>query len=381
MEFEPSQELDIDLSESLPHFDLLTEPNPVQLEKRGTTSQTERRFAASQKHKNQGSLFKAGTLHKDSIAAKLRTAGHLELASQLEHCHSEKLTLRCTDCRRTVTVFNRCDLFFCPCCTPRLSNERRESIEFWTKSVDQPKHVVLTCRNSRDMTKGHVRQVKKWFSALRRTTFATKKTYWWKQAKTGSISPLKEWKERSDEGETVTSSPWKGGFYSLEVTNESRGWHLHIHALVDARFIDERVLSYMWDKVSNGFGKIVKVKDCRDKSYLQEVTKYAVKGSMLAKWSAADIFEFISAFKGIKTFGVFGSLYGKRTEWREYLETVKEKRSRCECGCNSFQCFDEREWEVACAMLMPDSRRSIPPPNPVGQYEFAGLLISPSFHR
>lgn len=354
--------LELDLDDSELHCDLLIEPDPVQLERRGVTRQRKPSHQVSEKHLWQGNLFESGRLFKDSIVAKLYSIGHGDIAEKLGYCHSQKLRLTCNGCQKVVTVFNRCDQFYCPCCTPRLANERREAVEWWVKEVGQPKHVVLTKRNSMVLTDKEVEAIKKEWNRLRRSKFAKKKTFWWWDPEKELIKPIKHWKPPIGEARTITSQPWRGGFYSLEVTNEKRGWHLHIHALVDADYIDCRILSYMWNKVTKGEGYIVKVKDCRGKGYLQEVTKYAVKGSELAGWSPKDIVSFIEAFKGKRTFGVFGSLYGKRTQWAEFIAKMKDKRGRCACGCNEFTVRSQNEWEMATAMLMPEPMKGLPPP-------------------
>src|SRR5262249_52451990 len=151
--------------------------------------------------------------------------------------------------------------------------EKKQSVEGWARYVTQPKHVVLTVRNMDTLTKADVQWFKACFSALRRLKFTTQKT-------TQPISC----DVRTHEVLERYSYPWRGGFYSLEVTKEDNGWHLHLHALVDANFIDELMLADAWHKVTDGRGYIVKVKDARDKSYLQEVVKYAVKGDQIATW-------------------------------------------------------------------------------------------------
>jgi len=113
---------------------------------------------------------------------------------------------------------------------------------------------------------------------------------------------------------------WRGGFYTLEVTNEGKGWHLHLHALIDADWIDAGELAKVWNFCNRGTGYIVKVKDAREQNYLAEVTKYAVKGSDLAAWSASDIADFIDAWGKLDTFGVFGSIRGQQAEWRKVLD-------------------------------------------------------------
>jgi hypothetical protein len=264
---------------------------------------------------------------KESIVAKLDEVHRNELADKVRQCHTEKSVRQCRACKSHSIFWNRCEVKWCPVCAGRLSNERRESVDWWTRQIRQPKHVVLTARNSDIITKGTVKRFKDAFAKLRRTAFAAN---------------------------------WKGGFYSIEVTNEGRGWHLHIHCLIDARWIDSGGLANIWARCIGQDFSIVKVKDVRNASYLQEVTKYAVKGNELASWTPQDIVAFIDAFDGVRLFGVFGSLYSKRTEWKEFLDELRAGRVRCECGCSQWRILSENEfmWEEHTAQ--PESPR--PPP-------------------
>ena len=258
-----------------------------------------------------GELWKAATIHKFSVAAKLREAGMVKEAEKLEDCHSRLVYAECPDCRRVQIFRNRCDLFYCPECQPKLAKRRAASVAWWTVEVSQPKHVVLTVRHVGRLQRGHVDELRRWFTRLRHRKFARN---------------------------------WRGGFYSVEVTNEGRGWHLHLHILVDARWIDAGELARQWSLVTHEFGRIVKVKDCRKADYLAEVTKYAVKGSDLAKWPAEQICEFIKSFNGVRAFSVFGSLYGKRTEFAEWLKSIRDHKPKCDCGCENLRYFSEAEW-------------------------------------
>ena len=258
-----------------------------------------------------GELWKAATTHKFSVAAKLREAGMREEADSLEDCHSRLIYGQCDNCHKVQVFRNRCDRFYCPECQPKLAKRRAASVAWWTVEIGQPKHVVLTVQNVMTLNRGHVDEIKKWFTRLRHRKFARN---------------------------------WRGGFYSLEVTNEGRGWHLHLHVLADVRWIDAGELARQWAAVTNGFGKIVKVKDCRKADYLAEVTKYAVKGSELAAWEPQQIADFIRAFTGCRTFGVFGTLYGKRTEFAEWLASIRDHKPKCDCGCQTMRFFSEAEW-------------------------------------
>lgn len=288
------------------------------LENRGLTSQQE--------------LWKKATAHKLSVAAKLRELSRSDLASPLEECHTVETCSVCTGCRRVTLFLNRCERHYCPECQPRLARERRESVEWWTKQIGEPKHVVLTIRNTDKLTKKHVQKFKQNFSRLRRRKFAAN---------------------------------WRGGFYRMEVTNEKKGWHLHLHALVDCGWIDQRKLAEAWASIVKQELAIVHVRDVHSRDYLAEVTKYTVKGSQLSGWDAEQIAEFIDAFDGVRSFGVFGSLYGKRTEWRDWLDKLQTKGHTCECGCGTFRILSPAE--LAWDNLQRESRlrdsRALPPPS------------------
>jgi len=295
-----------------------TETFSVLLETRGVTPH--QKYA-------QGVMWEREIQWKESILAKLKGLGKLHLAGKMLECHTLKTVKVCNRCRKQSTFFNRCEKFFCPVCAPRLARERKDSIEWWTKRVSQPKHLVLTVRNTLDLTKPYVQFIKDALARLRRTK--------------------------------VFSSV-KGGFYSMEVTNEGNGWHLHFHLLIDTPWLCMAELSQVWGKLVGQDYAIVKIKDCRGTEYLREVTKYAVKGNDLAKLRPELIAEFIEAFSGVRFFGVFGSLYGKRTEWREWIKSLQEIKPVCECGCNSWRLLSPEQvlWEEEVYA----GEGSLPPP-------------------
>jgi|WetSurSiteA1Bulk_404760.scaffolds.fasta_scaffold10616_3 hypothetical protein len=343
------------------------DPSPLQLETGGLTSYAPNPPRANPQKSGQSEFWATQTQHKFSIAAKLRQAKRPDLAEKLEDCHSHFTHTVCNSCGKTGRFPNRCDQFYCPECQPRLARERKESVEWWAREIAQPKHVVLTVTNTHDLTQSHVHELKHCFTKLRNRTFTTKTHHWWECKTTGHRTPIAQWQPQTDTHHTITSYPWRGGFYGIEVTNEGRGWHLHLHALIDSRFIDGPELARQWSAVTNGYGKIVNVKDCRHTDYLAEVTKYAVKGSQLASWSPDEVVQFIEAFSGVRTFGVFGSLYGKRTEFAEWLDSIRQDKPLCSCGSCDLTYYTEAEWLMRD--LVPDTPSRPRPPTPTQHHE------------
>jgi len=317
------------------------EADAILLERRGTTSQGLSVSNIRTPVLAQKELWRKGTLHKLTVASKLHQQGLHELADKLDKCHTVWTIAECGNCHKVRKFANRCDLFCCPECQHSLQVHRQRQVEWWTKTVRQPKHVVLTIHNLPDLTVGHLKMFKKYFSQLRRRKLCDN---------------------------------WIGGFYRIEITNERKGWHLHLHALVDAKWIDKQALSDNWKSITNGLGYIVDVKDCRKESYLREVTKYVVKGSMLAKWSAPDIATFVTAFEGARTFGVFGSLFGMRTKFAAFVESLREAKADCDCGASCMTYWSEHDW---LARLKPPStqHQAHAPPQPARQAQFQILPI------
>lgn len=250
--------------------------------------------------------------HAESVAAKLREVDRHKEADTISACCASPIHRQCCSCKKHEVLLNHCDNFYCPKCTARLARKRQQSIEWWTDQVKQPKHIVLTCRNTAQITKATVQKFQEAIRKLRRMK-----------------------RQRG----------WQNGFCCLEITNEGRGWHLHAHILVDAKWIDSQALAEDWaHQIGQDFA-IVKVKSCRGDDYLHEVAKYVCKSNTLAAWSGMDIASFIDAFTGIRTFSTFGKFHKLRAQHREFLDQIHDAAILCECGCSVFRLFSEDEWQ------------------------------------
>ena len=290
-----------ELHTSAPRTDPEIGFGPIKLERRGTTS-----------HAKQARLALDLDALRETVIAKLVQCGHSDLIEPLCECHTKQVIAKCESCATVKKYWNRCEVFYCPSCQPRLAKDRRNSIEWWSNHLKQPKHVVLTVRNTDQLDRDYVDWFKACFRKLRRTKFARN---------------------------------WSAGCFSLEVTNEGKGWHLHLHALIEAKYIPADQLAQEWARLVGQEFAIVCVKDVRNKAYLQEVTKYAVSGNELAGWTGHQIATYIRAFKGGRMFGVFGELHGLRSSHKEWVDAETADKHTCECGCSRFRLFTPAEWE------------------------------------
>ena len=278
----------------------------------------------------QQELWKKQTLNKHTVADHLEAGGMTDLAAKLRNCHSYYTIAICKDCHKVRKFPNRCDLFCCPECANHLQSERTRQVKWWSDRIPQPKHVILTIKNIHDLGPGHVDELRRMFGKLRRRKFAKN---------------------------------WIGGFYTIQVTKQNSGWHLHIHALINARWIEKSELSANWKSITNGLGYIVEVKDCRATEYLNRISRYIVSGTQLALWQPLDLKAFVEAFQHKRTFGVFGDLYGARTEFAEWIAELKQAKPRCDCGSCNVQYYSETEFILLDLQPTHINQPRPPPPN------------------
>ena len=259
--------------------------------------------ARVERERRQVPLLSDRAIQKASVEAKLIGIGGGRQMENFIRCGNEEVFCTCRGCGTTEKFLYNCDRKWCPRCAPRLGLRRSAIIKAWSGRISQPKHLVLTMRNFEVLTR---RQIRNFTTALRKL-------------------------RKHDSWEPV-----KGGCASVEITNEDRGWHLHAHLLLDCKWLSMPEISVEWGKlVSQEFG-IVKIKDVRGTDYVQEVSKYCVKGSELAGWPGERIWEFICAVKGNRLFFPFGTLRSQMKAIRLELRQLNASEKVCKCGCTEF---------------------------------------------
>lgn len=154
-------------------------------------------------------------------------------------------------------------------------------------------------KNVEDLNLGAVRQLRRAFGKLRHRKF-------WK----GKV---------------------KGGVAAIEVTNTGNGWHPHLHAVIDCRWLADKEIEPrpFWSReekakafeagarsVEKVWAKLLKqptasifIKRANKHTILKEVVKYSIKGSDLAS-CGGEIAQLIDAMEGTRLLTTFGSVFG-----------------------------------------------------------------------
>ncbi len=255
-------------------------------------------------------LLNPELLWQESLLTKIKGLIPWSLFQNLDRCGKEEIYKSCINCGETKTHFYRCSNKVCPLCNWRVARARAAVLKEWVKTIQQPKHVVLTRRNFNGiLTRKLFRHTMQSFGKIRRTKIFKDMT---------------------------------AGCVSMEVTNERRGWHVHLHILCDARWIDASELAVKWGKYMGQDYAIVKVLDARKKNYCSEVAKYVVKGAELVSWKPEQIAQFILAVRQIRFYATFGKLFHDARRIKAQLECQRPPPEPCKCGCSKFKFETEK---------------------------------------
>lgn len=229
-----------------------------------------------------------------ALAARLDREGADDLANHLHAC-GLPASLTCTNCGGRHTVETRCKRRWCPSCARSISVQRIQRYERRLQHLQWPMWLTLTIKNQWEI--GVVDELKAAWKQFRRRKLFTAHTI--------------------------------GGLWAMEVTERGNGWHPHIHAMLDCKWLaadtppphpndtPEHVaekITYAKAELSSTWGECLGQElgialAVRKRGYeaIRELLKYAVKGSDLLE-TCLPIADMIRAIDSGRTISTFGSL-------------------------------------------------------------------------
>lgn len=253
---------------------------------------------------------------KAALAARLREERAFDLAEKIEWC-GEEISITCTNCGQAHPVPRRCKRKWCPACLRFISGRRSARVRGAVAEMRWPLFLTLTQPNSDDPEQ--VRHLRRSFGKLRHRKLWTSRT--------------------------------TGGVAAIEVTNAGRGWHPHLHAVIDCEWLAYRTpppefhrgsahvaarcraaqeeLTGIWRSCLKVPEAIVHVKRCRAATITEEIVKYSVKGSDLMN-SPDPIAPMIRVLEATRLVTTFGTFFGRG---REFDDEANNQKTACEsCG-------------------------------------------------
>jgi len=178
---------------------------------------------------------------KTGILSALVAAGWPEVADKIRDCGRSAKKRRCLSCGAEWVAPDRCHHRICPDCAPIRASRLANAHE---RLTGQPnlKHLVLTFKNTPQLSADTIPWMQQCLTRLRHRK--------------------------------VFARAWRGGIYAFEFTyTKAKGWHPHIHALVDGDYIPQAVISKAWKEVT-GSSDVVWIERARNS---RQVLKYILK--------------------------------------------------------------------------------------------------------
>jgi hypothetical protein len=137
-----------------------------------------------------------------ALIKRLRDEEAPDLYERLEGCGQE-IPLTCTHCGGASLATTHCKARYCPECRPIITMERVARWRSAIATMQWPLFMTLTIPNSEDPER--LRFLRKKWSAFRRRKLIRERI--------------------------------RGGVATIEITNIGNGWHPHLHAIADCRWL------------------------------------------------------------------------------------------------------------------------------------------------
>lgn len=96
----------------------------------------------------------------------------------------------------------------------------------------------------------------------------------------------------------------RGGVYAVEVRRSNRRWEVHIHALIDASYIRQPVISSVWRKITRG-SRIVDIRPVSSHGGL----RYLLKHFLHPPFLDGQEHVYNRVLKGVRLVQTFGTFY------------------------------------------------------------------------
>lgn len=260
---------------------------------------------------------------RKELEAALWAAGERKFAAVLAAC-GEEMALVCVGCGTPKVVQKGCRKRWCPVCAPKLAAAKVARYSAYVERMRWPLFLTLTIPNEADL--------KTMFNRLRGAWKRFRRTKWWRACQVA------------------------GGVSAFEVTNKGKGWHVHLHAIIDCKWlavhaaapqrgdsveiVARRCAAAKWE-LTEAWTQCVGVEATityvarTNPGTVREALKYSVTPDDLIA-SGGDAGTIIRMMTGARLTIPFGSMHGLAAEVRA-LENEEGPGCQCdECGGGSW---------------------------------------------
>ena len=237
--------------------------------------------------------------YKHRVAQEFKNAGLEELSHAIDECEEVQQLVLCTHCASAWYVPKFCRKRVCPLCSWKLAKERSYYIKLMTHGMKFPKMITLTMPTWTTNPRDGISYIRDAFSRLRRTKLFKN---------------------------------CKGGAYQIELKQKPNGWHIHIHAIIDAPFIPYQHIFSAWKTEIGHDCPQIQITAAGNDKMKEYVCKYVAKAGGF-EHDLTGIVAWYKATRGIRLFGTFGEWFNATIEEMEDEDTPARPGPVCPfCG-------------------------------------------------
>lgn len=204
-------------------------------------------------------------------------------------CGEKSTSMICPNGCGQVTSNLKCNYIFCPECGLRRYTKFIIKYKRRMKKWQNPKHMILTLKNKKQIT---------------RQDFIQFSTYWKNFRE--YIKRYNKNKLKNVPNPTNYQIQIKEGIRIYEISNKGKGWHVHMHVLMESNYIQQETISKIWKQVTK-HSHIVYIKSVKGKALKQcinYVGAYMTKGHDYQNIKQLiDIYLNVGEIKIMSTFG------------------------------------------------------------------------------
>jgi len=215
---------------------------------------------------------------KHRYAEAFERAGLLKEAAVLHDCNETEIIAACSSCGHSWWVKFRCRTRVCPLCSYKVMLDRSQLLIALCRGMSHPKLLTLTMPTWTDDPKQGIKFLRASFQKLRRIKLMRKVV---------------------------------GGAYQIELKPKENGWHIHIHALLDAPYLPYQLIFNAWKTITGINAPQIDIRAASDPKAQVYVCKYAAKSVGFDSHPDVIVAWYL-ATKGQRLFGTFGKWYNKK---------------------------------------------------------------------
>jgi len=236
---------------------------------------------------------------KHSIADKFIFHGYPEIARQLHACEETEVLAACTHCGASWYIINHCRQRVCPLCSYKIARKRGTYLLAMTAHMQHPKLLTLTLPLWTSVPQLGIKHLRHCFNLIRGRAFFR------------AVA---------------------GGAYQIELKQKPEGWHIHLHAILDAPFIPYQQIFTAWSQITHNPVPQVDIRAATSLAARTYAAKYAAKSAAFFD-GETDPVAWYQATKGQRLFTTFGKWFNFKLQDVPQTNSTEPFQAVCpRCG-------------------------------------------------